>query len=240
MTKLRARFSRNSPPTAATDLTGKTALTWMVRKADMSTKLTTEIITAAILGFEEQKRHIDTKIAELRAMLSGGPAESAARPEGTPRKHKISAAARRRMAIAQRKRWAKIRDESEPPAPAKAPKAKRRISEEGMKRIEEDHRRHEEALAFTEGCFESSRKESRHKEDRCQKGGGEGCTNKGGEKGSARQEGCGQEGRCEGGPGCCTGGHGTCRSVEYRQEYFLNLGSISHSAARAAATASVQ
>jgi hypothetical protein len=135
MTKLRARFSRNSPPTAATDLTGKTALTWMVRKADMPTKLTTEIITAAILGFEEQKRHIDTKIAELRAMLSGGPAESAARPEGTPRKHKISAAARRRMAIAQRKRWAKIRGESEPLAPAKAPKAKRRISEEGMKRI---------------------------------------------------------------------------------------------------------
>ena len=101
----------------------------------MPTKLTAEIITAAILGFEEQKRHIDTKIAELRAMLSGSPAESAAKPEGTPRKHKISAAARRRMAIAQRKRWAKIRGESEPPAPAKAPKAKRRISEEGMKRI---------------------------------------------------------------------------------------------------------
>src|ERR1039457_167694 len=132
MTKLRARFSRNSPPTAATDLTGKTALTWMVRKADMSTKLTTEIITAAILGFEEQKRHIDTKIAELRAMLSGSPAESAARLERTPRKHKISAAARRRMAVAQRKRWARIRGECEPPAPANVPKAKRRISEEGM------------------------------------------------------------------------------------------------------------
>src|ERR1035441_8235409 len=70
MTKLRGRFSRNSPPTAATDLTGKIALTWMVRKADMPTKLTTEIITAAILGFEEQKRHIDAKIAELRAMRS--------------------------------------------------------------------------------------------------------------------------------------------------------------------------
>jgi hypothetical protein len=107
----------------------------MVRKADMPTKLTTEIITAAILGFEEQKRHIDAKIAELRAMLPGSTAESAARPEGTPRKHKISAAARRRMAIAQRKRWAKTRGESEPPAPAIAPKAKRRISEEGMKRI---------------------------------------------------------------------------------------------------------
>ena len=54
-------------------------LTWMVRKADMPIqKLTPEIITAAILGFEEQKRHIDSKIAELRAMLSGGPGETAA------------------------------------------------------------------------------------------------------------------------------------------------------------------
>lgn len=36
-------------------------------------KLTAEIITAAILGFEEQKRHIDTKIGELRALLPGDP-----------------------------------------------------------------------------------------------------------------------------------------------------------------------
>ena len=41
------------------------------------TKLTPEIITAAILGYEEQKRHIDSQISELKAMLSGGPAETA-------------------------------------------------------------------------------------------------------------------------------------------------------------------
>jgi hypothetical protein len=35
----------------------------------MPTKLTPEIISAAILGFEEQKRHIDANIAELRAIL---------------------------------------------------------------------------------------------------------------------------------------------------------------------------
>ena len=35
----------------------------MVRKADMPTKLTTEIITAAILGFEEQKRDIGSVLA---------------------------------------------------------------------------------------------------------------------------------------------------------------------------------
>ena len=40
----------------------------MVRKADMPIqKLTPEIITAAILGFEEQKRHIDSQISVLKA-----------------------------------------------------------------------------------------------------------------------------------------------------------------------------
>jgi hypothetical protein len=36
-----------------------------------SGKLTKEIIEAAILGFEEQKRKIDTQIDELRATSSG-------------------------------------------------------------------------------------------------------------------------------------------------------------------------
>jgi len=39
----------------------------------MPTKLTSEIIAAAIEGFESQKRHIDGQIAELRQMLDGGP-----------------------------------------------------------------------------------------------------------------------------------------------------------------------
>ena len=98
----------------------------------MPTKFTNEILTAAILGFEGQKRHIDSKIVELRAMLDGS-TEPATTPE--PAKHKgrkMSAAGRKAIAEAQRKRWAKLRGESEPPAPAKAPKAKRRISKEGL------------------------------------------------------------------------------------------------------------
>jgi hypothetical protein len=107
----------------------------------MPTKLTTEILAAAIEGFEVQKRNIDAQIAELRQALSGGPAETPATPEAPARKRKgFSAAVRRKMALAQQARWAKIRGESEPSAPAttkaeKAPKAKRRISAEGMKRI---------------------------------------------------------------------------------------------------------
>jgi hypothetical protein len=34
-------------------------------------KLSNEIINAAILGFEEQKRRIDGEISSLRAMLAG-------------------------------------------------------------------------------------------------------------------------------------------------------------------------
>jgi len=60
-------------------------------------KLTAEIIAAAILGFEQQKRHIDTKIAELRAMLPGGSTGTATTPEvSTRRRKKFSVAARSR------------------------------------------------------------------------------------------------------------------------------------------------
>jgi hypothetical protein len=98
-------------------------------------KLTNEIIAAAVEGYEAQKIRIDGKIAELRAMLAGGSPEGAATPEvpATKRK-KFSAAARRKMALAQKARWAKIKGESEP-APEKAPKAKRQISKEGLARI---------------------------------------------------------------------------------------------------------
>ena len=117
----------------------------MVRKTNMPIqKLTPEIITAAILGFEEQKRHIDSKIAELRAMLPGGPGETASTPEvPTPKRRKFSAAARRRMKEAQQRRWAKIKGESEPAAPAKpvAPKPKRKLSAAGRKAIQDALRR---------------------------------------------------------------------------------------------------
>jgi hypothetical protein len=103
----------------------------------MPTKLTHEIISAAILGFEEQKRHIDSQISELRAVLSGGSAETATPEAPTRKRKKFSAAARRNMKEAQQRRWAAIKGTSEPPsrATSKPAKPKRRISEEGMKRI---------------------------------------------------------------------------------------------------------
>ncbi len=105
-------------------------------KTDMPTKLTAEIIIAAIFGFEEQKRHIDTKIAELRAVLSGGSAEPVSPLEAPKRKRrKMSAAARARIAEAQRKRWAASKKPSQASTPAAAPKPKRKLSAAGRKAI---------------------------------------------------------------------------------------------------------
>ena len=98
-------------------------------------KLTTEILTAAVLGFEEQKRRIDEQIAEIRQMLDGGRTAPAATPEPTKSKRrKMSAAARKHMGDAQRKRWAESKKQSEPATQA-APKLKRKLSRAGRAAI---------------------------------------------------------------------------------------------------------
>jgi len=102
-------------------------------------KLTNEIISAAIAGFEAQKTKIDLQIDELRAMLQGGPSETAAAtaaPKG--RRRKLSAAARKRISEAQRKRWAASRSGSASPsstAAAATAKPKRKLSAAGRKAI---------------------------------------------------------------------------------------------------------
>src|ERR1019366_7375736 len=103
----------------------------------MPKQLTPEIITAAIVGFEQQTLHIDTQIAELRSMLSAGPAQSAsATPEPTnPKRRKMSAAARKRIGDAQRKRWAASKNATEPSGPEAAPKPKRKLSKAGRAAI---------------------------------------------------------------------------------------------------------
>jgi hypothetical protein len=109
----------------------------------MPAKLTPEVITAAIQGFETQKVHIDSRIAELRAMLDGN-TEAAPTAATPPRKRrKMSAAARKRIAAAQRKRWAEAKKQpaTRSQAAAPAPKRKRRLSAAGRKHIIEATKR---------------------------------------------------------------------------------------------------
>ena len=100
-------------------------------------KLTNDILEAAIQGFEGQKKKIDDRIAEIRSILGGGPAEQTATQEApVGKRKKFSAAARRRMALAQKARWAKAKGAvALPSAPAPITATKRRISPEGMQRI---------------------------------------------------------------------------------------------------------
>jgi hypothetical protein len=66
------------------------------------------LIEAAITGLELQRNRIEEHIRQIRAMLgtsvSQGGAAGAAKSPKKPRK--LSAAARARIAAAQRKRWA--------------------------------------------------------------------------------------------------------------------------------------
>ena len=105
----------------------------------MPTKLTNEIIAAAILGFEEQKRNIDSQIGELRAISDGAPNSPAAVAETPKRKRrKMSVAARKRIAAAQRKRWAEAKKQSKAARPAAKPEAakpKRKLSAAGRRAI---------------------------------------------------------------------------------------------------------
>jgi len=103
-------------------------------------KFNENVILAAIQGFEGQKAQIDQQIAELLGLLSDGSRPVATAPEpAAPKRKKFSAAARRKMAMSQKARWAKIRGESQPavaasPEPAKP---KRRLSAAGRRNIQE-------------------------------------------------------------------------------------------------------
>ena len=75
----------------------------------MPAKLKAEIVTAAIAGFEQQKKRLNAQIAELRQMLNPSATDGRAL---MPARRRMSAAARARIAAAQRKRWAAARKQA--------------------------------------------------------------------------------------------------------------------------------
>jgi hypothetical protein len=66
----------------------------------------------ALVGYEVEKQRIEDKIREIQARLKGKPAASApaaASPKPHAVKRVLSSAARKRIAAAQKKRWAEHR-----------------------------------------------------------------------------------------------------------------------------------
>jgi hypothetical protein len=111
--------------------------------------LNPEILAAALEGLEAQRARLDAHIAQTRRLLGTRPQEPAAAAE-TPRpKRKMSAAARKRISIATRKRWAEhhrklaaAAQSSKPPAAvAKPPRRKRKMSAAARKRISDATRK---------------------------------------------------------------------------------------------------
>jgi hypothetical protein len=100
------------------------------------------ITNIIIKQLENQKTAIETALAALQE-LDGEPTTApqigpAATPEApTAKRKQFSAASRKKMALAQKARWAKIKGKVEPPSPPtpEAPKARRQISAEGLQRI---------------------------------------------------------------------------------------------------------
>ena len=70
----------------------------------MPNKFADEIVSAAIDGFKAQRNRLDLRVAELRAMLNGGPTQPAAASEPAPRRRrKFPSATLRRMREARRR-----------------------------------------------------------------------------------------------------------------------------------------
>jgi hypothetical protein len=71
--------------------------------------LTPELLAAALQGLEAQRARLDAHIAEVRRMLGARPQKPAPPPAARKPKRKMSAAGRKRIAEATRKRWAEYR-----------------------------------------------------------------------------------------------------------------------------------
>jgi hypothetical protein len=102
-------------------------------------KMDRTILEAALVGLGHKMGEVTQKIAEIKQML-GGDGRTGVQTQGTRRT--MSAAARARIATAQRKRWAaqKKQQGQEPPAKQSAP-MKRKISPAARKRMAEATRK---------------------------------------------------------------------------------------------------
>ncbi len=90
------------------------------------------VLAAALQGLEAQRKRVQEQIAQVEAMLGNRAARpaTATAPSDTPKKRrKMSAAARRHIIEAQKKRWAAFRKQQAEPKPKRKP-----VSKEVMKK----------------------------------------------------------------------------------------------------------
>ena len=82
------------------------AANFMARRTNLVSDAT--VLEAALEGLELQRQRIEEQVRQVRALLGKG-RPSAASTDAAPRKRTLSPAARKRIAAAQKKRWADYR-----------------------------------------------------------------------------------------------------------------------------------
>lgn len=103
------------------------------------------LLEAALEGLEIQRSRVEEQIEEVRRLLGGapkppgGPArnQASAAPANAPQQRSrrpLSAAARKRIALAQKKRWANYRKAEEAAKPAKSAKPAKAAPKKAAKR----------------------------------------------------------------------------------------------------------
>jgi hypothetical protein len=111
--------------------------------------LTPEVLNAALQGLEAQRARLDAHIAEVKRLLGARPQQPSAPAEAPKLKRKMSAAGRKRIAAATKKRWAEYHRKQaaagqkvkQPAAAAKTSKPKRKLSAAALKHIVEAQRK---------------------------------------------------------------------------------------------------
>jgi hypothetical protein len=64
------------------------------------------LLEAALIGYQHQAEQLAAKIADIQRQLGGKSPAAAPKAAGTGKRRAMSAAARKRIAAAQKKRWA--------------------------------------------------------------------------------------------------------------------------------------
>ena len=107
----------------------------------MAQTISPEILQAALAGLRLQEQKIQEQIAEVEGMLGGGSLVSTgASDTPTGKRRKFSASSRRKMAAAQKARWAKLKGEAPTPEATESEPAKakrRKLSASARKAIGE-------------------------------------------------------------------------------------------------------
>ncbi len=105
-------------------------------------------LAAALAGYEQQRSELVERIGEIRRQLGGRDSAATSNDTVPGRKRTMSAAARKRIAEAQRKRWAAYRNGQEPtsgkktvPAKNAAARPTRSMSAAARKRIADAQRK---------------------------------------------------------------------------------------------------